>query len=98
MLLTSFVMPTNWFLILKRLKITDGMKKVKSVGAMNAIQRWYQIFFLRKNTVVRIHLVIMATANHILKMISTMMQRTSRTFYHCHYLDEKDMTTADSSV
>ena len=60
-------------LILKRLKITDGMKKVKSVGAMNVIQRRYQIFFLRKNTVVRIHLVIMMTANHILKMISTIM-------------------------
>ena len=73
MLLTSLVMPTNWFLILRRLKITDGMKKVRYVGVMNAIQRRYQIFFLRKNTMVRIHLVIMTTANHILKMISTMM-------------------------
>ena len=73
MLFTSFIMPTNWFLILIRLKITDGMKKVKSVGAMNAIQRRYQISFLRKNTVVRIHLRIMTTANDILKMISTMM-------------------------
>ena len=46
-----FVMPTNWFLILRKLKITDGMKKVKSVGAINVIWSRYQIFFLRKNTV-----------------------------------------------
>ena len=48
-------------------------------------------FLLEKDsyTVVKIHLVIMTTANHILKMISTMMLRTSQTFNHCHYLGEK---------